>query len=73
MARAGHLPGTRLPRLSALGPFLLEFQHELAPPNVPGFIMRPALVILAWFTRRRTVSARVALGRSGTGWSWRAP
>jgi quercetin dioxygenase-like cupin family protein len=62
MARAGHLPGTRLPRLADLGPFLLEFQRELAPPNVPSFVIRAVLV----------VTARLAAARSCARSSWRA-
>jgi quercetin dioxygenase-like cupin family protein len=53
MARAGHLPGTRLPRLSDLALVLVEFQRELAVPNIPAVIVRAVLAPLAWFGRRR--------------------
>lgn len=49
----GHLPGTRLPRPTDLALFLLEFQHELAVPYVPRFLLRALLRPLAWLARRR--------------------
>jgi quercetin dioxygenase-like cupin family protein len=57
----GHLPGTRMPRLSDLALVLVEFQRELAVPNVPAFLVRAVLAPLAWFARRRTLAA--SLGR----------
>jgi quercetin dioxygenase-like cupin family protein len=56
----GHLPGTRIPRLSDLAVVLLEFQRELAVPNVPAFLVRAVLRPLAWLARRR---ARAVLMR----------
>jgi quercetin dioxygenase-like cupin family protein len=53
MGREGHLPGTRLPRLTDLAAFLLEFDRELAVPNVPAFLLRALLAPLAWLGRRR--------------------
>ena len=54
MSRAGHLSGTRLPRLTDLATVLLEFQRELAVPNVPARLVRAVLAPLAWLGRRRT-------------------
>lgn len=51
--RLGHLPGTPIPRLTDLALVLLEFQRELAVPNVPAFLVRTVLGPLAWFARRR--------------------
>jgi quercetin dioxygenase-like cupin family protein len=53
LGRVGHLPGTRLPRLSDLALVLLEFQPELAVPNVPAFLVMAVLSPLAWLARRR--------------------
>lgn len=53
MGRRGHFPGTRLPRPSDLALVLLEFQRELAVPNVPAFLVRALLSPLAWRGRRR--------------------
>jgi quercetin dioxygenase-like cupin family protein len=58
IAQAGHLPGTRLPRPSDLALFLLEFQQELAVPNVPAFLVRVVLAPLAWLGRRLGRDAR---------------
>ena len=57
MGLAGHLPGTRLPRLSDLASVLLEFQRELAVPNVPAFLVRAVLSPAAWLGRRRAARA----------------
>ena len=46
-------PGVRLPRLSDLALFLLEFQRELAVPDVPAPLVRAFLAPLAWLGRRR--------------------
>jgi quercetin dioxygenase-like cupin family protein len=54
MARAGHFPGTRLPRLSDLAQLMLEFQPELAVPGVPAAVVRMVLRPLARFARRRS-------------------
>ena len=53
LGRRGHLPGTRLPRPSDLALVLLEYQRELAVPNVPAFVVRAVLAPLAWLGRRR--------------------
>ena len=53
MSSAGHLLGTRLPRLSDLALVLLEFQHELAVPNIPARLVRAVLGPVAWFGRGR--------------------
>jgi len=59
MGRRGRFLGTRLPRLSNLALVLLEFQRELAVPDVPAFLVRVLLIPLAWLGRRR-VGARLA-------------
>jgi quercetin dioxygenase-like cupin family protein len=53
MGRARLFPGARLPRPSDLALFLLEFQRELAVPDVPAFLVRALLAPLAWLARRR--------------------
>jgi quercetin dioxygenase-like cupin family protein len=53
MAVAGRFPGMRLPRLTDLALLLLEFQREVAVPDVPAFVMRLVLTPLAWPARRR--------------------
>jgi len=53
LGSAGHLGGTRLPRLSDLAHILLEFQREVAVPHVPRFLVRALLAPLAWLGRRR--------------------
>ena len=53
MGRRGHFPGTRLPRPSDLAVVLLEFQRELAVPNVPSILVRALLTPLAWLGSRR--------------------
>ena len=52
-ADAGRFLGTRLPRLTDLALVLLEFQREVAVPDVPAFLVRLVLVPLAWLARRR--------------------
>jgi quercetin dioxygenase-like cupin family protein len=42
----GHFPGTHIPRLSDLAVVLLEFQRELAVPNVPAFLVRAVMAPL---------------------------
>jgi quercetin dioxygenase-like cupin family protein len=49
--------GTYLPRLSELALVLTEFQHELAVPNVPAFVVRVVVAPLAWLARRRAAPA----------------
>ena len=53
MARAGHFPGTRQPRLSDLAVFLSEFQSEVAVPDVPALFVRVSLAPFVWLARRR--------------------
>ena len=45
--------GMPLPRLSELALFMLEFQRELAVPDVPSFLVRAVLTPFAWMGRRR--------------------
>ncbi|MDQ6669513.1 MAG: cupin domain-containing protein [Chloroflexota bacterium] len=49
----GHLRGTHMPRLSDLALVLIEFQRELAVPNVPPFVVRAVMAPFAWAGRRR--------------------
>ena len=53
VTRAGGFLGTRLPRLTDLALLLLEFQREVAVPDVPASLVRVALFPLAWLARRR--------------------
>jgi quercetin dioxygenase-like cupin family protein len=53
IAGAGRFFGTRLPRLTDLALMLLEFQREVAVPDVPSSLVRLALTPLAWLARRR--------------------
>jgi quercetin dioxygenase-like cupin family protein len=55
---AGRFLGTRLPRLTDLALMLLEFQREVAVPDVPSFVVRLALAPLAWVARRRRRPSR---------------
>jgi quercetin dioxygenase-like cupin family protein len=57
LAVGGSFMGTRLPRLSDLALLLLEFQRELAVPNVPSSLVRTLVAPLAWFGRRRVSRA----------------
>ena len=56
---AGHLRGTRLPRLRDLARVLLEFQREVATPYVPAFLIKALLTPLALLARDH--------GRAGAG------
>lgn len=49
----GHFLGTRLPRLADLAQVVLEFQREVAVPDVPAFLVRMVLAPLAWLGQRR--------------------
>ncbi|HLZ28860.1 MAG TPA: cupin domain-containing protein [Chloroflexota bacterium] len=49
----GHFPGSYMPHLADVAVMLLEFQRELAVPNVPAFLVRAVLSPLAWLARRR--------------------
>jgi quercetin dioxygenase-like cupin family protein len=53
MAGSGRFLGTRLPRPTDLALMLLEFQREVAVPDVPAFLVRLVLTPLAWLARRR--------------------
>lgn len=53
MAVTGRFFGARLPHFSDLALFLLEFQREIAVPNVPASVARAVLAPLAWIGRRR--------------------
>ncbi len=53
ISRAGHVPGTRLPRLSDLAAVLAEFDREVATPYVPERVMRILLAPFARFGRWR--------------------
>jgi quercetin dioxygenase-like cupin family protein len=52
MSHAGHLLGTRLPRPWDLARVLLEFQRELAVPNIPANLVRAFLTPVAWLEGR---------------------
>jgi quercetin dioxygenase-like cupin family protein len=58
-----YVPGTRMPRPSELALFLLEFQRELAVPEVPRRLVRAVLVPLAWLGRRRGRAPRLGSTR----------
>ncbi len=47
MSVGGGWLGARRPRLSDLARLLVEFQREIAVPDVPGFLVRAVLVVLA--------------------------
>lgn len=58
ITRAGHFPGTRLPRPSDLALLLVEFRRELAVPNLPPALVTAVLLPLAWWARRRGRAAQ---------------
>jgi len=53
MSRSGRLFGTHVPRLADLALVLLEFERELAVPNIPTILVRAVLTPLAWLGRHR--------------------
>jgi quercetin dioxygenase-like cupin family protein len=53
LSKAGHLPGTRLPPLTALAQVLVEFRQELAVPHVPAPLALTVLAPLARLGRSR--------------------
>ena len=55
--------GAGLPYPFDLARLLLEFQHEIAVPDLPPFLVRAALALLAWMERRRYRVARPAQAR----------
>lgn len=64
MGRARHYPGTRLPLLTDLARYLLEFRRELAVPDLPAPLLGPLLIPLARLGRRRGDGGRqVGAGR----------
>lgn len=54
MRHSGALFGARLPRLTDLARFLLDFEPEVAVPHVPALVLRAALTPIAWLARRRS-------------------
>lgn len=62
IGRAGHTRGTKLPRLSDLAHVVLEYQREVAVPDVPAFLVRVLLAPLAWLGRRHVRQAKVRAG-----------
>jgi len=50
-------PGIRMPRLAELAPLMLEFQRELAVPDVPAFLVTAFLSPIAWLGRWRSHDA----------------
>jgi quercetin dioxygenase-like cupin family protein len=63
MDTAGCVLGIRLPRLSDLALYLIEFQREMAVPDVPPLLVRIFLAPLAWFGRRRARDVRPGSAR----------
>jgi quercetin dioxygenase-like cupin family protein len=57
LGRAGRSHNARLTRLADLARVVLEFQREVAVPNVPAFLVRALLAPLAWLGRRRERAA----------------
>ena len=53
MGMSGRFLRNPLPRLADMALCLVEFQSEIAVPNVPGFLARALLTPLAWLGRRR--------------------
>ncbi len=67
MAGAGHIRGTRLPRLPDLALVLSEFRREVAVPTAAGPLIGALLQPAAWFARRRGRGAIVATGQREGG------
>lgn len=57
LSLAGHLGHTQLPRLTDLAHVVVEYQREVAVPNMPGFLVMLLLAPLAWLGRRRLRNA----------------
>ena len=53
IGRAGHIPGTKLPRVSDLARVMLEYRREVTAPYVPALVFRILLAPFAWFGNRR--------------------
>lgn len=67
IGRAGRTRGTKLPRLSDLAHVVLEYQREVAVPDVPAFLVRVLLAPLAWLGRRHVRQAQAqAQARAGS-------
>lgn len=60
---AGRTRGTKLPRLSDLAHVVLEYQREVAVPDMPAFLVRLLLAPLAWLGRRHVREARTGSAR----------
>jgi quercetin dioxygenase-like cupin family protein len=63
LARAGRFLGARLPRPTDLALFLLEFQCEIAVPDLPAIVVRTVLVLLACLGRHHHRDARPVIAR----------
>ena len=74
LSLAGHLGRTQLPRLTDLARIVLEYQREVAVPNVPGFMVKALLSPLAWLvsvaTPLRQMGDRTATEASYSVMSW---
>ena len=58
IGRVGNASATRhMPRLTDLAHVVLEFQQEVAVPNMPAFLVKILLAPLAWVGRRRVRDA----------------
>jgi hypothetical protein len=57
MRHVGSIFGARLPWLTDLARFLLDYQREVAVPHVPAVVIRVALSPVAWLGRHRAGSA----------------
>lgn len=57
LGRTGSSGGTRRPRLTDLARIALEFQREVAVPDVPASLVKVLLAPLAWLARRRVRDA----------------
>ena len=57
IGRERPFPSVRMPRPSDLALFLIEFQRELAVPDLPASLVRAVLAPLAWLGRRRVRDA----------------
>lgn len=60
LGRLGRIRGTHLPPLTALASVLLEFQREVAVPDVPASLVKAVLAPLAWMGRRARTMASAA-------------
>lgn len=58
LGQGGRFHGARFPRLADLARVVLEFQREVAVPNVPAFLVSALLAPLAWLGGRRGRAAK---------------